>query len=295
MEAHGFPVSVICLAVFGLAGCVNDSGIRLDHEYQGRTYLLHVPEDRETHPPPLVLVMHGYGGSAEWMRTRLGWVQLAEEKGFAVCFPNGTEDQDGRRFWNVGYEMHNESQIDDVDFLVDLTHHLQIEHGLDPEATYATGFSNGADMSYLLGCEASETFRAIGPVAGTMMDTLYFTADPEVPRSVIAVNGVVDSITRYDGDPDNVDGWGAYRSVPEVISLWVRINGLPNCERSSLVFAGGHGESTKTDIERYWSYEHPREVKLFKLKDGTHRWPLESDGGGFDATTTIWDFFDQMD
>ena len=45
---------------------------------------------------------------------------------------------------------------------------------IDPRRVYATGMSNGGDMSYLLACKAADVFRAIAPVAGTMMQA---TAD----------------------------------------------------------------------------------------------------------------------
>ena len=33
--------------------------------------------------------------------------------------------------------------------------------------------SNGGDMNYLLGCEASDVFKAIAPIAGTMIEWIY--------------------------------------------------------------------------------------------------------------------------
>ena len=293
MRLFGLVVTSIFLSMLVLGGCATEpSGSGL-HRFQGRDYLLHVPASREK-ASPLVLVMHGYGGDAMWMRDELGWVELADAEGFVVCFPNGTLDRDGRRFWNVGYAMHEDSRIDDVDYLVELACHLQTVHALDPGATFASGFSNGADMSFLLACKAPETFHAIGPVAGTMMDALYRTATPSLPRSVIAFNGVRDRITRTDGDMDDVDGWGAYRSTSEVIAFWTGLDDLPNHERRVLAAPDGASDPGGIELDRYWSPRHRREVRSYLLMDGGHDWPLATDGGGLDATSLIWEFFDRQ-
>ena len=220
----------------------------------------------------------------------MGWVELANESGFAVCFPDGTLDASGRRFWNVGYAMHADLDVDDSDFLVTLARHLQDEHHLDPRATFAAGFSNGADMSYRLGCTDPDTFTAIGPVAGTMMDSLYFQAKPDLPCSVIAFNGTHDEITRFNGDPENIDGWGAYRSVPEVIGFWVEANHLEEFDQVTLRNASS-SEHSDIDLDRYWANDHSAEVRFYRITGGGHDWPIQSDASSLDATRLILNFF----
>ena len=50
---------------------------------------------------------------------------IADEYGFAVCYPRGTVDDSGNRFWNVGYDFHPNETVDDVDFLKELAIYLQ--------------------------------------------------------------------------------------------------------------------------------------------------------------------------
>ena len=272
-----------------LSACTPPDTRSFIHDGQHRTYRLHLPPHADSQVP-LVLVMHGYGGDGLGMESGMGWVQLANESGFAVCFPDGTVDSLGRRFWNVGYAMHAELDVDDSDFLVNLARHLQTEHHLDPGATFAAGFSNGADMSYLLGCTAPDVFPAIGPVAGTMMDSVYFQLKPDLPCSVIAFNGTDDAITRFRGDPDNIDGWGAYRSVPEVIDFWVKANHLTEFDQVTL---GDSSTSEKPGVEldRYWAVGQPVAVNFYRITGGGHDWPLPTKTCPIDATRLIWDFF----
>ena len=72
--------------------------------------------------------------------------QIADQYGFAVCYPRGTLDSNGDRFWNVGYAFHQSETVDDVGFLTELAEYLQITHNLNPDYTFATGFSNGWEM-----------------------------------------------------------------------------------------------------------------------------------------------------
>ena len=281
-------LSLVLLISLGLSACNHESGGDFVHRHQGRSYRLHVPSAVEQ--APLVVVMHGYGGDGEWMKTHLGWVELAEEQGFAVCFPDGTLDESGRRFWNVGYAMHDQSTVDDTAYLVDLVEVLRARHGLHPEWAYATGFSNGADMSYLLACKAAGTFQAIGPVAGTMMDSLYFQSRPDRPCSVIAFNGIDDEITRFDGDPDDRDGWGPYRSVPEVTDFWVQANHLTEFEGIRVLDPPGSRDSG-FELDRHWRADSPVEVRSYRILGGGHEWPTSSDGHSLDATRIIWEFF----
>ena len=82
------------------------------HDGIDRQYRIHIP-DGVPESAPLVLALHGYGGTNNGMMNNYGWVQLADERGFVVAFPNGTRDQWNSRFWDVGYDFHAGLDIDD--------------------------------------------------------------------------------------------------------------------------------------------------------------------------------------
>ena len=262
------------------------------HLHKGREYLLVRPSPLPV-DAPLLVVLHGYGGDAAWMLENLGWEELAEGERFVACFPDGTVDQHGRRFWNVGYRMHEHSEVDDVSYLVGLAAHLRSELDLDFDSVFVTGFSNGGDMCYVLGCRAPGTFRAIGPVCGTMMDSLYFESSPDCDLSVIAVNGREDLITLFDGDPENRHGWGSYRSVPEVIDFWTaneECTGSRELVKAETDTIGPIDDPLHITRHRHWSEDRRREIQSIVLHGGGHQWPTASESG-LDATSSIWKFF----
>ncbi|MCH2154029.1 MAG: hypothetical protein MK089_11880, partial [Phycisphaerales bacterium] len=221
------------LSALVLANTAMAQNINFPHDGLNRQYRIHIP-DGLPDQAPLVLALHGYSGNNNDMMMNYGWVELADERGFVVAFPNGTQDQWNNRFWNVGYDFHQGSTVDDDGFLTALAVHLQGLHGLDPERTYVTGFSNGAEMCFQLACRESETFMAFAPIVGMMLDPLFNECDPAIKRPILSLNGTDDNITLFEGDMDNTGGWGPYHSIPDMMALWADILETPDMERTYL-------------------------------------------------------------
>ena len=109
-----------------------------------RIYYMHIPENL-SEKAPLVFVFHGYGGNAKNMIGYSGMNPIADKNGFAVCYPQGVFGEDEKNSWNAGY---SNPDVDDVKFITSLARFLHEEYNLDPENTFATGMSNGADIAW---------------------------------------------------------------------------------------------------------------------------------------------------
>ena len=83
---------------------------------QERQYYLYLP-DGISDDAPLVFVLHGYSGDALGIMNYSGMNQVADDNGFAVCYPQGLSDDWDYNFWNVGYDWHEYETVDDVEFL----------------------------------------------------------------------------------------------------------------------------------------------------------------------------------
>jgi len=236
-----------------------------------RSYLLHVPEQL-TQPAPLVIVMHGYTGSADGIMSYSGMNEVADDEGFVVVYPQGTVDQKGNAFFNVGYEFHSDSSVDDLQFIRDLVAHLQSELALNPDKVFATGMSNGADMSYLLACQASDLIRAAAPIAGIMMKETFETCSPSRPLPIFEVHGTKDEVSLFTGDMENSGGWGPYLDLPATIALWVALNELTLTQSSKLPNTAVN-DGSHIVFDRYWSESNDNEVWFYKVVDGGHHWP----------------------
>ena len=246
-----------------------------------RTYTIHLPKDL---PPeaPLVIVLHGYGGSAD--PAAFGMNPTADRHGFAVCYPQGERDGRGTSCWNVGYPFQADMPVDDIRFLDELIGHLHRRYGLSRRNVFCTGMSNGGDMCYLLASRRPELFAALGPVAGFMSVAILRADDNPHPVPLFEIHGTEDRTTRWEGDLTNEGGWGAYLPIPMAVSYWAaknkclehRIDTLPRRDNGLQVIA--HRYTGGTDGNEVWLYE---------TLGGKHSWR----DTGVDTCEELWRFF----
>ena len=265
-----------------------------------REYMLYIPQSAEKNSP-LVFMLHGLGSTHTIIMNYSQMNQVADKHGFVVCYPQGIRGAENTRhtkkgtpFWNVGYETHKNETVDDVSFIKSLAIYLQQEYNLDPEKTFCAGMSNGGDMSYLLGCEAPDIFKAIAPITGCMMGWIYESCNKNDPIPVFQVHGTADKTTYYDGDVDNRDKWGAYMGVETTINFWVdrneckevNIDTLPDIDRN---------DGSIVITEKYTGGRNNNEVWFYKVINGDHEWPpgwpVKSGNGDLNTSEEIWKFF----
>ena len=262
--------------------------------------MLYIPQSAEKNSP-LVFMLHGLGSTHTIIMNYSQMNQVADKHGFVVCYPQGIRGAENTRhtkkgtpFWNVGYETHKNETVDDVSFIKSLAIYLQQEYNLDPEKTFCAGMSNGGDMSYLLGCEAPDIFKAIAPITGCMMGWIYESCNKNDPVPVFQVHGTADKTTYYDGDVDNRDKWGAYMGVETTINFWVdrneckkvNIDTLPDIDRN---------DGSIVITEKYTGGRNNNEVWFYKVINGDHEWPpgwpVKSGNGDLNTSEEIWKFF----
>lgn len=254
-----------------------------------RIYYMHIPENLSD-KAPLVFVFHGYGGNAKSMMEYSGMNPVADENGFAVCYPQGVYGEDEKNSWNAGY---SNPDVDDVKFLSSLARHLQEEYNLSNENTFAAGMSNGADICYVLACRAPEVFSAIAPVAGCMMDSTFIGCNPIRPIPVFEIHGTDDGITLWNGDPDYSEEYGGYKSVRETFDFWVTLNQCNKLHRDILPDLEKDDKSFIVR-EMYTDGVEGHEVWLYTLVGGKHDWPGRWGNKDMDTAKEIWKFFTQF-
>ena len=279
---------------------------KLTHQELERSYFLHVPEDLQENAP-LVVVIHGYTGTAEGIMKYSRMNDLADENGFVVVYPQGTVDSGENTFFNVGYSFNASSKVDDVAYIRALVIHLQTTYQTSTKKTFATGMSNGGDMSYLLACTSSDLFRAVAPVAGVMMKETLESCNPQRSIPIFEIHGTEDKISVFEGDMEDRDGWGAYYDLPSTIAFWVTENKL-NHKESIQLPDKDQGDGSVIIFDRYFSEDIANEVWFYKVQGGTHTWPgwetdirwwknpliwyyLRTGNNDIDTAQEVWSFF----
>jgi polyhydroxybutyrate depolymerase len=283
-----FVVTVLIVAWFTNSNSDDDVGLNQSILHNGisRDYILYIPENLPTNAP-LVVVSHGYTSSAKTMMSYSGMNKVADEEKFLVVYPQGTKDQRGNNFFNVGYEFHASSKVDDLGFIKALVTKLTDEYQVNPNHIFATGMSNGGDLSYFLACYASDMFQAVAPIAGTMMQTTIETCKPQKGMPIFAVHGKADEVTYFDGDMANRDKWGPYPGIPAVIEHWVDVNAVEISKQVDLDNITNFTASNEAlSFDRYLSETSDHEVWLY-IHSGGHDWSLKE----LDTSSEIWSFF----
>tara|TARA_S200000501_G_scaffold377753_1_gene437311 strand:+ start:115 stop:1161 length:1047 start_codon:yes stop_codon:yes gene_type:complete len=257
-----------------------------------RQYYLYIPASIQPESP-LVFVFHGFMSSGESIMEYSGMNEIAETNSFAVCYPQGTTDNNGNTFFNVGYSFHWNQTVDDVGFVIALAEYLQTHFNLSSINTFSTGMSNGGEMSYLLACESSNHFRAVAPVAGTMMQSWYDTCDPDLPTPIFEIHGTIDNVTWWDGDLQDFGGWGPYMGVYDIIELWRNINLTESVVYDTLPDLNQE-DGSYVITEKYQDGINSNEVWLYKVVGGAHDWPGAFGNMDFNASELVWQFFDRF-
>jgi polyhydroxybutyrate depolymerase len=260
-----------------------------------RSFRVHVPAgDRGGQPLPLVLMLHGGGGSGEQLQTNSARMDpIAEREGFITVYPDGTG---ALRTWNGGVCCGRavSDDVDDVGFIAVLLDHLEAELCVDRRRVFATGMSNGGLLSHRLACELSTRIAAVAPVAGTLG---IANCQPARPVPVLHIHGTSDGHVPWNGGPGCGPSGVAFFSVPDTMESWRSRNACGTT--TSTYFEQGEGRCTAHEGCQ-------AKVVLCAIEGGGHSWPggvgkepvvsCPADGfqsQDFIASEVAWRFFEE--
>ncbi|MFA5884245.1 MAG: hypothetical protein WDA60_10380 [Acidimicrobiia bacterium] len=241
-----------------------------------RSTVVHVPASVAAHPDrpvPLVLHLHGGGGSPQNSIDTTGLVEAADANGFVVAFAQGTpiavKLPDGTRgyVWNAGSccAVAARDDVDDVAFLSELIRSLERSLPIDRDRVVMSGHSNGAMMTWRFACERGGVLAAAMPVSGSLE-----TADPAAcaPRgtSLLAVHGDADRNHPVEGGTGTRSVSGVdYRPFADSVAAYAR---GARCARKPTVTTSG-----VETVTHYRRCARDADVRSVVLAGADHPWP----------------------
>lgn len=283
--------------------------LRLERDGREREALVRLPKGlalkkgQAARTLPVVIFLHGAGGSARQAMQQTGLAGLADRAGFIAVFPEGTaapqgQENAGIQTWNswmcCGYAR--DQKIDDVGFLAALINRLKADYPVDPRRIYLAGFSNGAMLASRFALERPGVVAAIASVAGQLPCEL---ALPKEPLPVLIIHGNRDRVARFgpaQGQPRSGRFCDDFPAKAQV-DFWVHglgLNAKPQQVRDA--------RNSRTRLERFGPDKKTGRaaVEFAIVKGGGHAWP----GGEAvryrycdlptpdpDATAMLWNFF----
>jgi polyhydroxybutyrate depolymerase len=175
----------------------------MTHDGVARSFQLFVPGgiSRFSGPRPLIVVLHGGGGSAREVvySTRGRFDQLAAKYGFIVAYPNAIG-----RIWDTGSGKISSAlkpRRDDDGFLKSMIDVIAARYPVDRTRIFATGISRGGMESYAFACNNPGLIRAIAPVAMTLPTASVTDCSKGEPLGFLLIHGTADPIVPYGGGP----------------------------------------------------------------------------------------------
>jgi len=273
-----------------------------------RECVIHVPVSCDgSRPAALVIMLHGFGGTALNAVRETGWSAKADREGFIIVYPEATRPDRSRaanfrrnpQAWNDGSgRFHAAAEgVDDVAFIGALIDRIGERFWIDAKRVYVTGFSNGASMAFRLGAELSQRITAIAPVSGTCW-VRKLEGVKTVP--LCYVTGTADSLNPLEGGYPKLAFGGREQGgaeKPAVQAFIDRWGSALGCAATPILDETADGVRRR----RYGSDRQQSALVFVTVEELGHHWPggerqvAEFLVGRYNqklkATDEIWNFF----
>jgi polyhydroxybutyrate depolymerase len=269
-----------------------------------RTYTVFEPSNyRGQQQVPLIVMLHGAGGTGMGVIRETAWDRKAEQAGVLVVFPDAVRPNQAAQpsflvnpqIWNDGSGrgaafLHD---VNDVKFLALMLDQLMKTYTIDPRAVYLTGFSNGASMALRAAGELPGRFAAVAAVSGPYWGSGGILKH-KAPLPTLFIAGTADPLNPFPGGTISLP-WGTFEQPPLMATIinWARCNGVR--DRLQLTANG-------TEVQIFQGTgENQIPVQAYIVNGLGHLWPggepifpaeyIGTDPGLLNATDTIWEFF----
>lgn len=234
-------------------------------------------------PVPVIVMLHGGGGSADRMVEEMRLQDEARANGFLIVWPDSSDGnwRDGR----PGFETDL-----DVVFLRDVVAWLAENANADASRVYFTGFSNGGAMTHRMACEAADLVAGAAPVSSAPAHELAASCAPSRPVPMLITQGTLPPISGGAGQED----------TDRTVERWSAINACGPAASSALPDVDPADGTTTT------RHVYPctgAALEWYEIEGGGHTWPgnepsssplgnrMGPTSGDFDATAVMVDFF----
>ena len=278
-----------------------------------RSYMIATPEHSAAGLRPLVILLHGHGGSGKQLlgQERIHspmqvWLDIADREQLVVIAPDGLRGKDNLPGWNdCRSDSSTNPHADDLGFIAALIERAVAEYHADPARVYVMGMSNGGGMVYRLATEMPGKLAAFAAVAAPSAVASLCSA-PAHPLPALIVHGTEDNIVPFNGGEVGgalLRGRGKTGSAPDAVALWRKLDQLDGAPVETTF--PHRGDSGTTATRSVWGADpHQLQVEFIRVEHGGHTEPslqkpvqwairalLGRQNGDFEMAEEAWSFF----
>lgn len=234
-----------------------------------RSYRLHVPAGRTPAAGrPLVVLLHGNGGTGDGMARLTHFDAVADSAGLIAAYPDGIDRSwaDGR-----GITAADREHVDDLAFLDAVVDDVARHVAVNRHRLYLAGISNGGFMTQRAACDRADRYAAVAIVDALLTDSLANACRPSRPIAVMLMVGTDDPLVPYGGGEVR-GGRGRVRSATETAWFWARVN---QCAAAQPVvnYPDRAQDGTTVSMLRYEGCADGSGVRVVRVEGGGHTWP----------------------
>jgi len=246
-----------------------------------RTFNYHAPGSNVAPNLPVVIIMHGDGGTGAGIKAGTGFDAVSDAKNFLAVYPDAINGDWNRYADDVPGDActGSDNPNDDVKFISDLIDYLCSTYQININKVYATGHSAGGFMAYNLAIQLTNKIAAFAPVSATLC------GDDKFMGAALAVNPPI-PIYHIHGDADRDSNGVDYPDKDLTANYeWpLSFFSAANCKQDSYYastqIVGGVIQHTYCSA--------PKPIYLVQIKGMGHVWP---NFAGYNAEEAIVSFF----
>jgi poly(hydroxyalkanoate) depolymerase family esterase len=275
-------------------------------------YWLYLPASAPPGPLPMVVMLHGCEQTVAHFAQGTRMNALAEEKGFAVLYPQQSLRGHANRCWHW-YERSTQDGGDDVRLIAGIVDKVCKSYPIDRGRIYAAGISAGAAMANILALRHPDKVAAVGlhsgPVYGAGHSKSGAYGVMQLGAGHLAdqaIRGVMLKAAAFPAMPailiHGSDDRVVRRVNQEQLALQFRVlNGLGPGAAAAPVHKPARSGARPSHAYRLQDFRHGRKLllRVCEVEQLEHAWS----GGdcslkynacaGPDASRMMWDFFER--
>lgn len=265
-----------------------------------REYIVYIPLSYDpTKNTPVLFNFHGGGGYASDFILLNDMRPIADTANFIAVYPQGAVDPEGG---TTSWLHKAPTDHDDIFFVEAIIDALSLEYSIDQNRIYACGYSEGAILSYELGCRLNNKIASFAAVSGSMLADHYRNdiygwgpCSPSHPTGMMLIPGTIDSSPHSTYEGLSYFDMPLYMSVNEITNYWSNYNNTDTNPVVTNLADSAPNDGSTVEQNLWLNGDNCVSVQELKVVNGDHEWPGSFGNMDISASEEIWNFVSQFD